>query len=137
MPDVFTKEKRSAVMARIKGRNNKDTELVLVGLFREHGISGWRRHLRLPGRPDFTFRAARVVIFVDGCFWHGCPKHSNRPVQNAAFWEEKLSGNQKRDRRNTRLLKKNGWKVLRFWEHDIQRRPDKCIAKVQRLLSAG
>lgn len=73
MPDVFTTAKRSEVMSRIKGRGNKETELVLVRLFRAEGITGWRRHAALVGRPDFAFRAERVVVFVDGCFWHMCP----------------------------------------------------------------
>src|SRR5471032_2226977 len=90
MPDVFTKAKRSAVMSRIRGRGNKDTETALAQLLRQNGITGWRRHLPLPGRPDFAFRLQRVTVFVDGCFWHGCPKHSNMPRNNHLFWKKKL-----------------------------------------------
>jgi len=79
MADVFSKTKRSAVMAAIRSRGNKDTEMKLAAITRTHGITGWRRHLPLPGRPDFAFRKERVAVFVDGCFWHGCPLHGHKP----------------------------------------------------------
>lgn len=105
MPDVFTKEKRSLVMARIRGRGNKDTEIALAKLLREARITGWRRHLAILGKPDFTFREARLVVFVDGCFWHRCPKHSTLPSNNREFWLHKLESNQARDRLVTRSLR--------------------------------
>lgn len=98
MVDVFSPEKRSQVMSRIRGRGNKDTEVALARLFRHHRISGWRRHQPIVGRPDFIFREHRVAVFVDGCFWHRCPKHSNIPANNRKFWETKLSANVKRSR---------------------------------------
>lgn len=119
MPDVYTKAKRSEVMSRIRGRGNKDTELALAKLLRAAGITGWRRHVALFGKPDFTFRKLRVVIFVDGCFWHACPKHATMPASNRAFWQKKLTGNQTRDRLVTRALQKDGWRVIRIWEHDL------------------
>jgi DNA mismatch endonuclease (patch repair protein) len=82
MSDVFTKAKRSAVMSLIRGRGNKDTELRLIAIFSEHRISGWRRLHRLHGRPDFVFPREKLVVFVDGCFWHGCPKHATWPTAN-------------------------------------------------------
>ena len=135
MPDVFTKAKRSEVMSRIRGRGNKGTEVALARLFRVQGITGWRRHMALVGRPDFAFRRQRIAIFVDGCFWHGCPKHSNMPVNNRAFWKLKLSGNQARDRVVTRTLRKKGWRVIRIWEHELQK-PQRALAKVGRALGA-
>src|SRR5580658_9584428 len=107
MPDIFTKEKRSQVMSRIRGRGNKATEIALAILLRQNKITGWRRHLPIFGKPDFTFRRQRLVVFVDGCFWHGCPKHSATPSGNRAFWDRKLSGNKTRDRLVTRTLRKN------------------------------
>lgn len=68
MVDVVTKSKRSEIMSRIRGKGNKQTEGVLVELFREENISGWRRHLKLPGKPDFTFKKERLIVFVDGLF---------------------------------------------------------------------
>jgi DNA mismatch endonuclease (patch repair protein) len=134
MPDVFTEAKRSEVMSRIRGRGNKGTELALIKLFRAHGITGWRRHQPIFGKPDFIFRRERVAIFVDGCFWHGCAKHSNLPVNNRPFWEIKLSGNKRRDKLVTQTLRANGWRVLRIWEHEITRDATGCIAKIEALL---
>ncbi|HEX4123037.1 MAG TPA: very short patch repair endonuclease [Verrucomicrobiae bacterium] len=119
MPDIFTKEKRSQVMSRIRSRGNKETELRLASILRAHGITGWRRHQSLPGRPDFTFRRKRVVIFVDGCFWHGCPKHGRKPATNRSYWLPKLKRNAIRDRLRTKTLRNSGWRVIRFWSHDL------------------
>lgn len=69
-------------------------------------------------RPDIAFVGRRTAIFVDGCFWHGCPEHGTLPKSNRAWWAEKLQANQERDRRSDRALADLGWKVLRFWEHD-------------------
>jgi DNA mismatch endonuclease (patch repair protein) len=71
-------------------------------------------------RPDFVFPACRVAIFIDGCFWHGCPIHATSPSTNRRFWREKLDGNYKRDRRVTLELRRKQWIVLRFWEHEMQ-----------------
>jgi DNA mismatch endonuclease, patch repair protein len=120
MSDVFTKEKRSEVMSRIRGKGNKDTELAMILIMRSYHISGWRRGQAVLGKPDFVFPKQKVALFVDGCFWHGCPKHSNMPVNNREFWEKKLNGNQKRDKYVTKQLKLSGWKVLRIWEHDLR-----------------
>ena len=119
MPDIFTKAKRSEVMAAIRGRGNRATELRMVALLRAHGLRGWRRGVRLEGKPDFVFRRERVALFVDGCFWHCCPKHGTMPAGNRAFWKAKLARNTERDRRVTRSLRKSGWAVLRVWEHDL------------------
>ena len=119
MSDIFTKEKRSDVMSRIRSRGNKSTELAMIKIFRANGITGWRRHLNMCGKPDFVFQKLHVAVFVDGCFWHGCPKHSGRPSNNRGFWEKKLNANRKRDRKVTRMLRAKGWKVCRVWEHEL------------------
>ena len=158
MSDVFTKAKRSEVMSRIRSRGNKDTELALVKLLRAHKISGWRRQVRLrvtsgerrvtgkarrsvaspvtrhpplTVRPDFVFQKSRTVIFVDGCFWHGCPRHATKPLNNRAFWRRKLSANKKRDRVVNGALRKAGWRVLRIWECDLARRPEVCVRRIE------
>ena len=79
MADIWNKRKRSEVMALIRLRGNKATELRLVSIFRLHRITGWRRRQKLTGKPDFVFRKERVCVFVDGCFWHGCKKCYRRP----------------------------------------------------------
>jgi DNA mismatch endonuclease (patch repair protein) len=119
MSDVFTKAKRSEVMSRIRGRGNKDTELALAKLLRRYGIKGWRRNQPVFGKPDFVFPELKLAMFVDGCFWHGCPKHATKPKNNRAFWYRKLFANKKRDRLVTRTLRKLGWRVLRIWEHEL------------------
>lgn len=136
MSDVFTKTKRSEVMSRIRGRGNKDTELRLIAIFRMHGISGWRRRHVLLGKPDFVFPREKLVVFVDGCFWHGCPTHVTWPKQNAEFWRTKIRGNQRRDRAVNRLLKKAGWRVLRIWEHALTKKHEtRTAARLRRMLA--
>jgi DNA mismatch endonuclease (patch repair protein) len=145
MSDVYTKAKRSEVMSRIRSRGNKDTELALAKLLRANGISGWRRHLEIRKaesgkqkfrvRPDFVFRQARLALFVDGCFWHDCPKHATKPKNNRAFWQRKFSANKTRDRLVTRALRKLGWQVLRIWEHELTRKNEtRLLARIQRAL---
>jgi DNA mismatch endonuclease (patch repair protein) len=133
MSDVFTKTKRSQVMSRIRGRGNKDTELALMRLFRRQRINGWRRSHVLLGKPDFVFPRLKLAVFVDGCFWHSCPKHATFPKGNASFWEKKLAGNRSRDRLVTRALRKRGWRVLRIWEHELtQRNQNRLIARLRK-----
>ena len=93
MADVFTKKKRSQVMAAIRSGGNKDTELKLAAILRAAGITGWRRHQPLPGRPDFVFRRARLAVFVDGCFWHGCRAHCRMPKSRTEYWQPKIVRN--------------------------------------------
>ncbi|NQW03679.1 MAG: very short patch repair endonuclease [Acidobacteria bacterium] len=120
MADVFSKAKRSDVMARIRGKGNKSTEGALAAILRADGITGWRRHLDLPGKPDFAFTKLRLAVFVDGCFWHRCPRCFTSPATNAEFWEAKLAANLARDRKVRRQLSAKGWRVLRIWEHDLR-----------------
>lgn len=136
MSDIFTPEKRSEVMARIRSHGNRGTELVLARLLRAQGLTGWRRGQKLPGRPDFVFRRERVCVFVDGCFWHGCPRHATWPQQNGAFWREKILRNRARDRRVTRELRAAGWSVVRIWEHALKK-PGPALARLRRALQSG
>jgi DNA mismatch endonuclease (patch repair protein) len=137
MADVFTRAKRSEVMSRIRGRGNRDTELALAIFFRRHRIRGWRRHQHVFGKPDFIFPAIRLAVFVDGCFWHGCPKHSKVPASNRPFWQSKLAGNKQRDRVVARTLRAKGWTVLRIWEHELCARGDaKLLKRFERAVSA-
>ena len=130
MADIYTHAERSALMAKVRGRGNLTTEQALAKLLRAQGWSGWRRQQAVLGRdasgerfrvrPDFVFAALRLAVFVDGCFWHGCPRHGTRPRGNAAFWRAKLRRNQARDRRDTLRLRREGWQVLRLWEHELR-----------------
>jgi len=118
-------------MSRMKGRGNKDTELMMIQILRNSHISGWRRNQAVLGKPDFIFPKHKIALFVDGCFWHGCPQHSNMPKNNQEFWEKKLQGNKVRDRFVVRELKKIGWRVVRVWEHELKS-PEKVIAKLKK-----
>ncbi|MHB8653431.1 MAG: very short patch repair endonuclease [Terriglobia bacterium] len=136
MPDVFTKAKRSQVMSRIRGRGNKETELALMRLFRRQSVTGWRRHAPVFGKPDFIFSKLKLAVFVDGCFWHRCPKHSNLPRNNRAFWKRKLELNVQRDRLVGRTLRARGWRVLRVWQHELARRNEKrLLGRIERALA--
>jgi DNA mismatch endonuclease (patch repair protein) len=137
MPDIFTKAKRSEVMAQIRGRGNKDTELALAKLFRRHRITGWRRNQPVFGKPDFVFPKFRLAVFVDGCFWHGCPRHATKPQNNRAFWRRKFFANKARDALVTRTLKRAGWRVLRVWEHELAGKNEaRLAARLRRFLAA-
>ncbi|MGH8018116.1 MAG: hypothetical protein ACREIA_07470 [Opitutaceae bacterium] len=88
-------------------------------------------------RPDFVFRARRLAVFVDGCFFHGCPKHATWPQNNAGFWRAKIEGSIARDRLQNRVLRAHGWRVLRVWEHGLAtRHAARTIGRVQRALDA-
>ena len=122
-------------MASIRGRGNKDTELAFIKILRRFHIVGWRRNQRLVGKPDFVFRKARVAVFVDGCFWHGCPRHSRHAVKSGPYWQNKLTRNQARDQVVTRTLQRQGWQVLRIWEHELARRNEtRLLRRIRKVL---
>jgi DNA mismatch endonuclease, patch repair protein len=120
MADVFSKRKRSEVMATIRSKGNQATEIRLMRILRKGGIKGWRRHQSLPGKPDFVFRKERLAVFVDGCFWHGCRWHCRMPKSRVAYWSRKISRNKARDTEVTRILRGSRWLVLRIWEHELK-----------------
>ena len=128
MTDVFSPAKRSEVMALIRSSGNRLTELAMIRVFRESGITGWRRGqvltLAHEGksrriRPDFLFRRERVAVFVDGEFWHGHPTRCRIPTTRREWWTAKIDGNKRRDRLQNRLLRAAGWKVTRIWQFEI------------------
>jgi DNA mismatch endonuclease (patch repair protein) len=128
-----TTPQRSRNMSVIRGTENQTTELKLATLFRKNGISGWRRHVPgIYGRPDFVFRNEKIAVFVDGCFWHGCREIKKMPVANRRFWIRKLGNNRKRDIAVGRELKKAGWRVVRLWEHELKRSPDRAVQKIKK-----
>jgi len=135
MTDNLTRRQRSYAMSRIRSSANASTELALARAMRAEGITGWRRGSMLPGRPDFVFAKPRVVVFVDGCFWHGCPRCYAPPKSNRAYWRGKVAGNVARDRRRRTELRRRGWRVVRVWEHTLKRRPAAAAAAVRRALA--
>lgn len=137
MADVFTKAKRSEIMSNVRGSGNKATEGALIRFFRKNQIAGWRRQSKLFGSPDFVFKISRLVVFVDGCFWHNCPKHGTRPAMNRKFWCKKLERNIARDRLVNETLRKSGWRVLRIWQHELIRRNEPRLANRFRRMMAS
>ena len=121
MTDVFSKKKRSAIMAAIRSTGNKGTELKLAEILRKNGITGWRRHQSVFGKPDFIFRKAQLAVFVDGCFWHGHPSKCRMPHTNRRYWAAKIARNMARDKLVTRILRKKGWNVIRIWEDSVRK----------------
>lgn len=131
MTDNLTREQRSYAMSRIRSQGNLSTEQALASAMRKEGISGWRRKVLLIGTPDFVFRKSRVVVFVDGCYWHGCPRCKLAAKSNTDYWLRKIARNKQRDRATTRELRQMGWTVIRLWEHDLQEHPAMCIKKIR------
>ena len=110
-----------AVRTRMRATRQRDTpcELALRSALRVQGLR-YRVDVPLPGtrrRADVAFPGAKVAVFVDGCFWHGCPQHGTWPKANASWWREKIEANRRRDEDTARRLAGAGWVVLRFWEH--------------------
>jgi len=106
----------------------------LMRLFRRQGITGWRRHPPVFGKPDFVFPRLKLAVFVDGGFWHRCPKHSNLPLNNRRFWKRKLEANRQRDSLVGRTLRARGWHVLRVWQHELSPRNEKrLLRRIQRV----
>ncbi len=120
--DVFTVEKRSQIMSRVRSTGNASTELKLIAEFKERKITGWRRNSKIFGRPDFVFPKLRVAVFVDGCFWHGHDCRNTKPKDNADYWRAKIERNQRRDRAATERLQELGYLVVRIWECDFQKK---------------
>jgi len=128
MADVLNPTQRSYCMSRIKGKDTKP-ELILRKALWSNGLR-YRLKNKLPGRPDIIFRARKIAIFVDGCFWHGCPDHCQIHKTNQPFWESKLSKNKSRDKEVNRVLENVGWSVIRFWEHDVRNDLSNCVKRI-------
>lgn len=127
MPDKFDKKTRSKIMSKIKSKNTL-LELEFRNLLWKSGLGGYRVYYNLPGKPDITYVAKKIVVFIDGDFWHGYNWKRLGRIPPKDYWQGKIE-------KNTRLLGKNGWKVLRFWEHEIKHSPKKCIGKIKAALA--
>lgn len=125
MVDVLTKEQRSHCMSKIRSKGTK-AELALKKDLRKHGFT---YQPKITGKPDFAKRKDKIAIFIDGCFWHKCPKCYKEPKTRKSFWVEKIKRNVERDKEVNRLLKKEGWKVKRIWEHQIKKNLQRVLTK--------
>lgn len=121
--DPLTKEERSKHMSKIRSKGNRSTELRVEASLLEHRIVGWEKHKKdVLGKPDFYFPKYNLALFIDGCFWHGCPKCNRKiPHTRTEFWREKIDTNRRRDNRYHRKLRKQGYHVMRVWEHDLKK----------------
>lgn len=137
MSDIFSSEKRSAVMKAVKSRNTKTTELKMIEIFKELHIIGWRRTYSLIGKPDFVFPKKRIVIFVDGCFWHGHDCRNVTPSDNAEFWEAKRLYNKKHDEEVTQTLAQKNWTVIRIWECELKKKNRELLLEKISMLLRG
>lgn len=132
MSDILTEEQRSYCMSQIKASNTKPEIFLRKALWR----LGYRYRVknRLPGKPDVVFPLYRIVVFVDGCFWHKCPDHFVQPKTRASFWQSKIDANVERDHKNSETLKSQGWRVIRIWEHEIRSSLEDSVARVVKAL---
>lgn len=127
MTDIFTPEKRSWVMSRIRGTNTK-IDLQMNEILQGLGFQ-YQMYPKMHCNPDFIIEDQRIAIFCDGDFWHGY-NYYKKKKPSKKYWKEKIKRNMKRDIRNTRKLRREGWSVLRFWEHDIEKRTGMCIDRI-------
>ena len=122
MADVFNDKKRSEIMRKVRSNNNKSTELKLIQVFKENGITGWKRNYPVKGHPDFVFLDKKIAVFVDGCFWHGHDCRNTRPSDNADYWTKKRERNIRHDKEITALFERRGWMVIRIWECELKKK---------------
>lgn len=120
-------------MSKIKGKDTGPEIKLRKALWAE-GFR-YRINYKLPGKPDIVFPGKRIVIFVDGCFWHCCPLHGAKPKTNREFWNKKLKKNKERDNKINRKLNEMGWKVLRFWEHQIKNNLKEVTEGIQQTIN--
>lgn len=119
----------------IRGRNNRTTEVRFRLALVRAGISGWKMHNRaLPGNPDFVFLKEQIAVFVDGCFWHGCPRCGHIPKTNSPFWKAKIQRNIERDRTSIHKLRDSGFMVARIWEHELKSNLAGCVVRIAGLI---
>lgn len=134
MTDIHSPEQRRRNMSAVKSKNTKPEMKIRKMLWRK-GARGYRIHYNLPGKPDIVFTKQKIAIFIDGCYWHKCPICFSEPQTNTAFWMNKINKNVERDRNNTKQLEKMGWTVLRFWEHEVTKNPEKIIQTISEHIS--
>ena len=132
--DPLTPNERSALMAKVRAKGNLSTERKAEAALKKARIKGWSKHpKKVPFKPDFYFPRAKIVLFIDGCFWHACPRCRRRtPHTRYDFWKAKIEGNRLRDKRTCRFLKKKGYRVMRVWEHEVTR--ESWIMRLLRML---
>ncbi|MCH7883363.1 very short patch repair endonuclease [Patescibacteria group bacterium] len=134
--DIFTPEKRSEIMSAVKAKNT-GFEKKFFSLLRKNGIRFQTHYKRAYGNPDIAFPSKKIAIFLDSDFWHGWRYPSWSHKLTSDFWINKIEANRKRDKKVTRKLRKDGWTVLRIWEHQIKKDPEESLDKICELVNKG
>ncbi len=127
--DNLTPEQRRKNMQRIRSTGTKAERLIMDEL-RSRGLVFSTYDKAVMGKPDIVFSERKVAVFVDSDFWHGNPKRFVRPQTNVEYWDKKIAGNKKRDRKVNRELKKQGWVVVRMWEYDVKHSLNDCVGRI-------
>ena len=124
------------VLKSMKGNRGKNTkpEMMLRSALHKEGLR-IRIHYNLIGKPDIVFSSHKLTVFVDGCYWHGCPKCYKEPKTNTEYWKNKIARNKQRARTVNRQLNRDGWSVMRIWEHDVLKNIDSAITRIKRKIS--
>lgn len=130
--DTISKNNRSLVMQRVRSKNTKFERAVVVALKKLK--KSFSQHAKLTGKPDIVSRKKKVVVFLDSCFWHGCRWHCRIPKSRRNYWVPKIQRNKDRAKIVNRILKKEGWRVVHVWEHQLKKDFDKSIRKLAKLL---
>ena len=134
----FGNPARSDNMRAIRSFGNRTTELRLRAILIRHGVGGWKLHdKRILGIPDFFFAKQRTAVFVDGCFWHACPRCGHIPKTNVQYWSQKLARVSRRDSFVNRQLRRSGYKVIRIRECSVRSNPADCVRRISRALEIG
>lgn len=129
--DIYSKKKRSLIMSRVRSKNTKPEKL-LFKLLREKGYR-FKKHHQIPGRPDIAFPDLKIAVFIDGEFWHG-RDFNDWKNKLSPFWLKKIGDNIRRDKKNLKILKKRGWHILRFWDKEVLRNPEKALSKISKFV---
>jgi len=129
--DVFSKKKRSEIMSKIRSKNTMAEMLVFKEL-RRRKIYFQKHYKRAAGNPDIALPRKKKAVFIDGDFWHGYQFSKQKKRLPKKYWQKKIEGNIKRDKRARAKLKRGGWQVLRVWEHEINNNLDKIIEKINK-----
>lgn len=134
MADIFNKKKRSEIMSKVKSKDSK----IEVNFRKKLWAAGFRyrkNSTKYFGKPDVVLLKYKTVIFIDSCFWHGCEKHGSIPVSRIKFWTQKINRNKARDKEVSKYYKKQYWKILRIWEHEILKDEERFFKKIKKFLA--